>query len=78
MYVVDFLHEFLLGVWQAVFVHLLRILDVLGSDYVNELDLRCIYTVVRCLLVAQRTFLQIQSHALLWKRYNPTVRHQHV
>ena len=38
MLVVDLLHEFELGVWKAVFIHLLRILDSLKSDALSELN----------------------------------------
>jgi len=40
MLVVDLLHEFELGVWKAVFVHLLRMLDSLKVDAISELDQR--------------------------------------
>ncbi|KAI0668987.1 hypothetical protein C8Q78DRAFT_933009, partial [Trametes maxima] len=38
--VVDQLHEFELGVWKAVFTHLVRILETQGPDVVNELNKR--------------------------------------
>lgn len=40
--VVDFLHEFELGVWKAIFTHLIRILyaSADGKDKVAELDAR--------------------------------------
>ena len=40
MLVVDLLHEFELGVWKAVFVHLLRMLDSLKGDALSELNQR--------------------------------------
>ncbi|KAF8585299.1 hypothetical protein K439DRAFT_1646644 [Ramaria rubella] len=40
MFVVDLMHEFELGVWKAVFIHLIWLLYELGSDRVNELNLR--------------------------------------
>ena len=40
MLVVDLLHEFELGVWKAIFIHLLRILDSLAGDTLSELDRR--------------------------------------
>ncbi|KAG1793758.1 hypothetical protein EV424DRAFT_1288407, partial [Suillus variegatus] len=36
--VVDLLHEFELGVWHMLLVHLLRILTSLNKDSVHELD----------------------------------------
>ena len=40
MLVVDFMHEFELGVWKAVFIHLLRILDSHDENLKHELDRR--------------------------------------
>ena len=42
MLVVDFMHEFELGIWKALFIHLIRILNAaeVGDILVNELD-RC-------------------------------------
>jgi hypothetical protein len=34
------MHEFELGVWKAVFIHLLRILDCLNETLKHELDRR--------------------------------------
>lgn len=36
--VVDLLHEFELGAWRAVLVHLLRILFAFNKDLIHELD----------------------------------------
>ncbi|KAF7426603.1 hypothetical protein PC9H_008972 [Pleurotus ostreatus] len=40
LFVPDLLHEFELGVWKAVFIHLIRILHVLGPDSVAALNER--------------------------------------
>ncbi|KIM50229.1 hypothetical protein SCLCIDRAFT_34500 [Scleroderma citrinum Foug A] len=40
MLVMDLLHEFELGVWKAVFIHLLRMLESLKGDQLAELDRR--------------------------------------
>ena len=42
MLVVDFMHEFELGVWKAIFTQLIRLLYAQedGEEYVNELDRR--------------------------------------
>jgi hypothetical protein len=34
----DLMHEFELGVWRAVFIHLLRILQSIDDDLLVELD----------------------------------------
>ena len=40
MFVVDLLHEFELGVWKAVFTHLMRILYAAAGDCIQTLDKR--------------------------------------
>lgn len=40
MFVVDLLHEFELGVWKAIFTHLLRVLYAEGSDSIQTLNKR--------------------------------------
>lgn len=40
MLVVDLLHEFELGVWKAVFSHLIRILEAHDPNLVHILDER--------------------------------------
>ena len=40
MLVVDLLHEFELGVWKAIFIHLLRILETLKRSCISEMDQR--------------------------------------
>jgi hypothetical protein len=38
--VVDLLHEFELGVWKAIFTHLMRILHAIGGNAVQDLNQR--------------------------------------
>jgi hypothetical protein len=40
MLVVDLMHEFELGVWKALFIHLLRILESVNPNLLHELDRR--------------------------------------
>jgi len=40
MFVPDLLHEFELGVWKAVFIHLLRILHSCGENKIQTLNSR--------------------------------------
>jgi hypothetical protein len=40
MLVVDLMHEFELGVWKALFIHLLRILAAKNPALLHELDQR--------------------------------------
>jgi hypothetical protein len=40
MLVVDLMHEFELGVWRALFIHLLRMLESMNPNLLHELDRR--------------------------------------
>jgi len=40
MLVPDLLHEFELGVWKAIFTHLMRVLYVAGGDCIQNLNWR--------------------------------------
>jgi hypothetical protein len=40
MFVVDLLHEFELGVWKAIFAHLLRLLYAQGGNGIQKLNER--------------------------------------
>jgi hypothetical protein len=40
MFVPDLLHEFELGVWKAIFIHLLRVLIAAGGDRIQQLNER--------------------------------------
>lgn len=42
MLVVDLMHEFELGVWKTLFIHLLRILNTVDKTLVHELDRRLV------------------------------------
>ena len=46
MFVVDMLHEFELGVWKAIFTHLLRLLYAQGGNGILELNKRYFKPVV--------------------------------
>ena len=40
LFVVDLMHEFELGVWKAVFIHLVRILHTQDAEVIAEFDRR--------------------------------------
>jgi hypothetical protein len=40
MLLVDLMHEFELGVWRALFIHLLRMLDATDKTLLDKLDER--------------------------------------
>ena len=42
MFVPDLMHEFELGVWKAVFTHLMRILHAYGNDTISILNSRSV------------------------------------
>lgn len=46
MLVVDLMHEFELGVWKALFIHLIRILAATNVALVNEMDFR--HVIISC------------------------------
>lgn len=75
MLVVDFLHEFELGVWKAIFIHLIRILYAEDSDLVNELDRRYVFFVI-LEHTNEAGMVQVSISTNSWPRNNPTVCHQ--
>ena len=48
---VDLMHEFELGFWKALFIHLLRILEAESSSLLTELDHRYVYTWMTSLFI---------------------------
>jgi hypothetical protein len=51
MLVVDLMHEFELGVWKALFIHLLRILLAVKGLSLHELDHRYLHPLDRLLVL---------------------------
>jgi hypothetical protein len=53
MLVVDIMHEFELGVWKAIFTHLIRLLYAAGPGgrLVTELDQRCVFSKIFMLVI---------------------------
>jgi hypothetical protein len=71
MLVVDLLHEFELGVWKALFTHLIRILHAAAShgSLVAELDRRYVnFTVSYRELIS--CYNQVSSRADIWLKHN--------
>jgi len=67
------MHEFELGVWKSLFVHLIRILEaedrLSKSSKVDELDRRSVYSWKRLKDVLSKTYLyQISSHTDICSR----------
>lgn len=44
----DELHEWLLGVWKAIFEYLIRLLYAIGEANVHTMDARCVLHVKSC------------------------------
>jgi hypothetical protein len=61
------MHEFELGVWRALFIHLLRMLDAVDKNLVHELDRRyvnlCVvsFVTVNTHTYATRSFRQVPT-----------------
>ena len=73
MLVVDLLHEFELGVWKALFTHLIRILHAAAphGGLVADLDRRY----VKCTVSYQEPicYNQISGHANVWLKHNQVI-----
>ena len=61
MFVVDLLHEFELGVWKAVFTHLMRILYAAAGDSIQTLNKRYMSLYIRIVRVIN-TDIQVSSN----------------
>lgn len=71
MLVVDFMHEFELGVWKALFTHLVRILYAAAphARLVAELDERSRVVISSVLIFKVLISLQIPSNFEFWVYY---------
>ena len=58
MFVIDLMHDFELGSWRMIFVHLLCILDSVDANHLTELDCRWELIFVDC---PSLTHLEISS-----------------
>ena len=63
IFVIDFLHEFELGVWKAVLTHMIRILHAHGEERVHMFDQWCV-TFVPISDFADNT--QYEEYTSLW------------
>jgi hypothetical protein len=72
MFVVDLLHEFELGMWKAIFTHLMRILFAAGGSAVQELNFR--YVIVNFAIVQHfDDYIQVPSGSYFWQGNDQTV-----
>jgi hypothetical protein len=68
MLVIDLMHEFELGVWKALFIHLLWILEAVDKSKVNELDCRCVFPCHKSHKKPNRAFALVLDRCLLLAR----------
>jgi hypothetical protein len=71
LFVVDLLHEFELGVWKAIFTHLMRILFAAGGSAIQDLNWRYVQ-VCTSTIDSTKPLLQISACTDIWKGYNST------
>jgi len=72
MLVVDFLHEFELGVWKALFTHLIRILHAAAphGGLVADLDRRYVNCIVGYQKLINSVTIKVSGHANVWLKHN--------
>jgi hypothetical protein len=72
------MHEFELGVWKALFIHLLRMLNAVDKSLVDELDRR--YVDLLCYLrITSASHLwhwKLQAGSNFWQGHDQTVCEQ--
>ncbi len=63
MFVPDFLHEFELGVWKAIYTHILRLLHAQGGSTLNEFNKRyaILFPVLSILTYPLPSFRQVPT-----------------
>jgi hypothetical protein len=77
MLVVYFMHEFELGVWKALFTHLVRILYAISgsaNEVVAELDKRYVLPSLRPKSTRKlTTILKVSTSPYLWKKHDSQI-----
>ena len=67
----DLLHEFELGVWKALFVHLIRILVAQGGTAIQEFNGR--YVTLPYSVLYQTHHQQVSTGGDFWQVHNSTL-----
>ena len=70
MFVVDLMHEFELGVWKALFIHLLRMLNAMDKAMINELDRRYVRSLGGSTGSDAHFYLKLQAGTHFWPGHN--------
>ena len=76
MLVPDLMHEFELGVWKSVFIHLMRILHAHGSDAVSELNFRLVLSIVDADSIIVTLVIEMSHLSVRLQFANFTTMHQ--
>lgn len=74
---VDLLHEIEIGVWKAVLIHLLRILEAVNENLLHDFDWRYV-RLPYFFAIALITVCQFSTSTNIWQRYDPSVHAQHL
>lgn len=71
---VDLLHEFELGVWKALFSHILRIIAAHSPEGLHELDRRCVAMVEWILTCSNIPYISQHRYRLVPSFAKDTIR----
>ena len=77
MFVIDLMHEFELGVWKALFIHLLRILNAENPNLVHTLDQRYVHIPLYVFGI-NPALSKLPPGTDLWQRYYSKICEQHL
>jgi hypothetical protein len=66
MFVVDLMHDFELGEWRAIFIHLLRILESVDANLLTELDRQCVFSAMLSCFFLIHQLRQLSGRAIIW------------
>lgn len=78
---IDLLHEVELGVWKALFTHIIRILSVHSPESVSELDRRyrpALTPTARPLIPRATLWIQVPAHHFIWEGQDSPVFKQRI
>ena len=74
MLAVDLMHEFELGVWKSLFVHLVRLLNAIDPSMVYEMDRRYVVSSVIIQIYGVSNILKLPADSHFWPWGNTQVQ----
>lgn len=77
MLLVDLMHEFELGVWKALFIHLLQMLNAMDKSLIHELDHWYANTSRRLILRIKTDNSKFQTGTHFWPGYHQMILKQY-